>query len=140
MSSGPENTFIRSVHAHLPGGLYHMKNHNEYNGGIADCWYSARHDLWIEWKFVAIPKRDATLIDLHAGKKPAMSALQKEWLKNRLEEGRNVWVGIGSKTGGVILRDLEWEQPITARDFRARIVDRKALAGVIAGFVQGDER
>lgn len=111
-----------------------MKNHNEYNGGIADCWYSARRDLWIEWKFVAIPKRDATPIV------PALSALQQEWLKDRLKEGRNVWVGIGSKTGGVILRDLEWEQPITARDFRARIVDRKTLAGVIAGFVQGDER
>ena len=35
MSKGPENTFIGSVHKHLPAGLYHMKNHNAYVGGIA---------------------------------------------------------------------------------------------------------
>jgi hypothetical protein len=92
-----------------------MKNHNQYNGGIADCWYSATRDLWIEWKFIVVPKRDATVIDLHAGKKPSMSALQAEWLRRRQLEGRNVWVGIGSKDGGVILRDRRvWESSMSS--------------------------
>ena len=54
MSQGPENAFIASIHRHLPSPetLYRMKNHNEYNGGIADCWYSGKRDLWIEYKFI----------------------------------------------------------------------------------------
>jgi hypothetical protein len=138
--SGPENTFIASVHRHLPSEseLYRMKNNNMFNSGIADCWYSAARDLWIEWKFVIVPKRDDTMIDLHAGKKPAMTALQREWLRRRHEEGRNVWVGIGSKDGGVILTDPRyWEQPFDAAWFRAKLFPRYDLACKIAAFCQG---
>lgn len=140
--SGPENTFIHSVHKHLPyeeaGGPYHMKNNNMYNSGIADCWYSGKRDLWIEWKFVEVPKRDDTLIDLHRGKKPAMSVLQRNWLRDRRKEGRNVWVGIGSKDGGILLTIPEaWEHPFTAKHFRTWTKTRKELAGEILAFVQG---
>ena len=34
----PENSFITGVHRYVQS--YYMKNHNEYNGGIADVWYS----------------------------------------------------------------------------------------------------
>jgi hypothetical protein len=141
--SGPENTFIQAVHRHLPpeGEVYRMKNHNQYNGGIADCWYSAKLDLWIEWKFIVVPKRDDTVIDLHyhaPKSQPIMSALQREWLKERHREGRNIWVGIGSKDGGVILRDLDWESPLTAKQFRNLLQSRKEVAAEIAAFVQGN--
>ncbi len=138
--SGPENTFIQAVHKHLPpiDTLYRMKNHNQFNGGIADCWYSGDEDLWIEWKFIIVPKRDDTLIDLHSGKKPSMSALQKEWLSRRYNEGRNVWVGIGSANGGIFLdHPNDWEKPFTAEDFRYKTLTRKEMATEIAAFVQG---
>lgn len=134
MSRGPENTFIGSVHAHLPVQLYRMKNHNEYNSGIADCWYSGKRDLWVEYKFIALPKRDTTLIDLVGGKTPMLSHLQQEWLKGRYEEGRNVWVIVGCKEGGVIYRKRTWEVPITAGDFWAGLQNRKDLASEIANF------
>jgi hypothetical protein len=138
--SGPENTFIAAVHRHLPpeSELYRMKNHNTYNGGIADCWYSGVRDLWIEWKFIVVPKRDDTLIDLHAGKKPSMSVLQADWLRRRSLEGRNVWVGIGSADGGVLLKNRRyWESTFDAAYFRHQLKSRKDLAAEIAAFVQG---
>ncbi len=122
----PENTFIGSVHRHLPVSLYRMKNHNQYNGGIADAWYSGpKSDLWIEYKFVKIPKRGSTpvVIDL--------SDLQKEWLKCRHEEGRNVGVIVGSVKGGVWMPGVSWQAAYTAETFTAKVLSRQVLASMI---------
>lgn len=136
MSRGPENTFIGSVHKHLAPAVYHMKNHNEYIGGVADVWYDGPvRDLWVEYKFIAVPKRDDTVIDLVGGKKPTMSKLQQDWLADRYRHGRNVAVIVGCKDGGALLRDLEWLDPISAADFRRQTQPRKALATWINEYV-----
>lgn len=136
MSKGPENTFIGSVHRHLPVELYHMKNHNQYNGGIADVWYSGGKDLWVEYKFIVIPKRDGTVIDLLGGKSPEISALQQEWLRSRHAEGRNVGVIVGSKDGGVWFPGCTWDTTYTAQEFRQRVVPRKQLADLITSLTK----
>lgn len=130
----PENTFIASVHRHLPPSLYRMKNHNQYNGGIADVWYSGKRDLWIEYKFIAVPKRPDTIIDLI--NKPlkgdsVISTLQQEWLKSRHFEGRNVGVIVGSKDGGVWCPGLSWNWTWTARQFSNAVHSRSDLALII---------
>lgn len=126
----PENTFIGSVHRHLPEAVYHMKNHNQYVGGIADCWYSGpAGDLWVEYKFVVLPKRDGTMIV------PDLSALQIDWLKNRSKEGRRVGVIIGCKEGGVWLPALAWVNPLTTVEFCKLMMPRSDLAEVIAKLV-----
>lgn len=134
--SGPENTFIASVHKHLPpiNEFYRMKNHNEYNGGIADCWYSAERDLWIEYKFIVLPKRDDTLIDLQAGKKPSLSALQAAWITARRTEGRNVWLIVGCNEGGVVDPGLTLFDPIRTNEFRGRLFSRSEVAQQIRNF------
>lgn len=126
----PENTFIASVHRHLPMKMYRMKNHNQYNGGIADCWYSGpAGDLWIEYKFVVLPKRSDTLIV------PNLSALQIDWLTNRSKEGRRVGVIIGSKEGGAWLPDLAWTTPLKTIEFCKLMMPRSDLAAVIAKLI-----
>lgn len=138
MSKGPENTFIASVHRHLPVDLYRMKNHNQYNGGIADVWYSGKKaDLWVEYKFITVPKRDETLIDLTGGRAPILSPLQQEWLEDRFVEGRSVGVLVGCKAGGVWLPDIDWKLPLTAAEFRASLMTRAALAQMIAARTYG---
>ncbi|MGK3946215.1 hypothetical protein ABK046_48675, partial [Streptomyces caeruleatus] len=83
--------------------LYRMKNHNQYNGGIADVWYSgSKADLWIEYKFVKLPARDTTPIT------PGLSELQQLWLRERHSEGRNVGVVVGAKEGGIWLPGISW--------------------------------
>lgn len=105
-----------------------MKNNNLYNAGIPDLWISGPGgDLWIEVKYVVVPKRDKTLII------PDLSALQKEWLEDRSKEGRRVGVIIGSKEGGVWLPTLAWANPLTTVEFRKLMMPRSDLAEVIAG-------
>ena len=123
--STPENTFITSVHKHLPTKLYRMKNHNQYNGGIPDCWYSGdKADLWVEYKYKRAPGL------LTASMTPDLSALQTDWLVSRYAEGRNVAVIMGSEKGGVyipgglsLFMNLEM--------FRNQIETRAALAARI---------
>lgn len=121
MSTKPESTFIAGVHRHLPKHIYAMKNNNPYVGGIADCWYSARKDMWIEYKF--IPK-----IPVRADIRPDCSALQLEWLKRRYEEGRNVAVIVGCPDGGVIFPDRSWENSISRDEFIRSVKPRADLA------------
>lgn len=137
----PENQFISGVHKYLPsiGVLHREKMANPYRGGTADWWYSGRgkksRDLWIEWKFLQrVPVRVA--IDL-VSKGDIISALQRQWLRNRHEEGRNVWVGVGCAGGGLLLRSMAWELPIDPAVFRSQLVDRKTLACQIESFTLG---
>lgn len=122
----PENTFIASLHRLLPAGVYRMKNHNQFNGGIADVWYSGRKaDLWAEFKFITVPVRDATVIEF------GLSPLQKEWLASRHKEGRNVGVVVGCKAGGIWLPGTAWDTTCTAAQFRKHIKTRAELARII---------
>lgn len=104
-----------------------MKNHNQYVGGIADVWYSGpKGDLWVEYKFITVPKRNDTLIDF------GLSDLQKEWLGARYREGRSVAVIVGSKEGGVVwTAPTAWENRCTAAIFRELLISRKQLADFI---------
>ena len=127
MSRGPENTFIASVHKHLAPAVYSMKNHNEYNGGIADVWYDGPlGDLWVEYKFITVPKRDDTIVKID------LSELQKNWLRDRHKNGRNVAVIVGCKDGGVWFDNREWEEPINAGEFRRCLIPRHGLAVIIS--------
>ena len=128
--AGPENTFIASVHRHLPDGLYKMKNHNQYNGGIPDVWYSGpKSDLWIEYKFITVPARDSTVIDF------GLSHLQKEWLSSRHRAGRNIGVIVGCKAGGVWLPGTSWDTTHSAGAFRATTIKRNELALIINSLI-----
>jgi len=126
MAMTPENKFIGRVHKQLDKicSVYHMKNHNQYIGGIPDVWYSGKSgDLWIEYKYVdplpvKVPIRPASLL----------STLQIDWLKARHTEGRNVAVVIGCKDGGVILHYGEWVAEIPVHTFKSLIKSVSDLA------------
>jgi hypothetical protein len=131
MSRQPENTFIASVRKHLPPSIYVMKNNNIYNAGIPDLWLSGPGgDLWIEVKFVVLPKRDDTTIT------PNLSELQKDWLRRRHSEGRKLGVIVGSKEGGVWFPNLAWENPLKTVEFRKLTMSRSDLAAVITKLIQ----
>jgi hypothetical protein len=126
MSRKPETTFIGSVSRHLPAALYRMHTHNPYIGGIPDMWYSGvLADIWIEYKFVILPKKLTTLIT------PTLSPLQLEWLTDRHDEGRKCSVIVGCKEGGVILDHKEWEASISAERFMQRLLSRQDIASWI---------
>lgn len=103
-----------------------MKNHNPYNSGIPDCWYSGPGgDIWVEYKFATIPKRGETTI------KVELSELQKNWLLSRHSEGRNVGVIVGCKEGGVWMPGITWQVPYTKDSFCSSLKTRGDLANII---------
>ncbi len=109
MNQGPETRFIASIHRLLHPSIYRMKNHNSYIGGPADVWYSGTMgDAWIEYKYV---EKLPEVVDLLNRKKDyCLSALQEEWLRDRHEEGRRVFVVLGYRQGGVIFKQRQWEK------------------------------
>lgn len=107
-----------------------MKNHNQYNSGIPDVWYSGRKaDLWVEYKFIVLPKKNSTLII------PALSELQLNWLTERDTEGRHVGVIVGCKQGGVWFLPTEWSSPCSTGDFIQKILTRTEIADQIKNAV-----
>lgn len=122
MSSKPETTFISSIHKHIPREIHREKMSNPYRGGTADVWYSGTKDLWIEYKFEVLPKRSTTLIPIDT------SALQNEWLEGRYAEGRDVFVIVGCREGGVIFMDRSWLSPITKEKFMNQLMSRSRIA------------
>jgi hypothetical protein len=113
MASKPETTFSRAVNKHLRLDLHKEKMSNPYRGGTADYWYSGnKGDLWVEYKW--LPKAPRSTFSLVTGKKPALSALQQKWLRERGDEGRNVAVIVGCPTGTIILRNRDWEQSVNS--------------------------
>lgn len=117
----PENRFIGSVHRHL-SRTYAEKMSNAWRAGTPDVWYSGvRGDLWIEYKYIARIPRSAEIL-------PDLTPRQKRWLNNRFDEGRNVAVVLGTRTGGVIYRNKEWMCPLDHVTLTGRIVPRDEIA------------
>lgn len=133
MSRKPESTFSKSVHRYFPpvDELHREKMNNPYNSGTADFWFSSVRDLWVEYKFVVLPKRADTLV------KVELSELQKLWVDNRVAEGRNVWVIVGCAAGGVIMKNGEWHRAWTKTAFEQRILTRQLVAEHLLSFLGG---
>ena len=112
-----------------------MKNHNEFIGGIPDVWYSGnRDDLWAEYKYLSISKPRITVV-------PDLSPKQLHWITSRRAEGRNIWVIVGYKLGGVIYTDLDdIRDGILPDDFIARTISRKEIAEQIGVFCSAIEK
>jgi len=138
--SGPETRFYTSVHRHLPpeSEFHREKMHNPYRGGTADHWYSGRKaDLWVEWKFIKLPKRVTTVIDLTAGSNPVLSVLQQQWISNRFDEGRNIWVCVGFEKGCRVFDNMAWANAYSCHSYLTDSLSRQETASKILNFCQG---
>lgn len=105
-----ESQYTRAIHKLVkPMGVYAWKIADRFTNGVPDAYYSgAKGDIWVEYKFLKeLPKRNFT---------PKLSELQKQWLNNRYEEGRNVAVIVGTPKGGFILVNKAWNTKVSAND------------------------
>lgn len=130
MSTKPESNFIAGVHKHLVKQVYSEKMYNPLRGGTPDVYYEAGRHLWIEYKFIELPKRGETLIT------PALSELQKQWLRrSHLATGR-ARVVVGCKEGGVVYNSPEeWEAGLMTKSFKCLLIRRDELARQIERLV-----
>jgi hypothetical protein len=133
MSSKPETTFYTAVHRHLPPekALHREKMCNPFRGGTWDFWFSGKVDLWIEYKFVILPKRDDTMVTF------GLSDLQEDWGRQRRIEGRNLAVIVGSEKGGIVLLNEDWLAPISCNLFKERLMTKPQIAAWIVARTGG---
>ena len=104
-----ESDFIRKVHGKLPREIYRWKISDRFTAGVPDAYYSGKSDLWIEYKLEKTPTQNI---------RPKLTELQKQWLRERYHEGRNVAVVVGLPKGFLLFRELEWEKSKPLKDQR----------------------
>lgn len=117
-----EHGYIRSVHRHLPADLHKWKVHDNYAGGVPDCWYAGpTGNIWVEYKWIkALPKRDSTLI------KPNLSAQQLAWLIKMSGHSISCACIIGCPEGGILLTEKDqWLQGYGRQELPALISARE---------------
>jgi hypothetical protein len=133
VSRKPENQFVSGVHGYLPpeADFPRWKTNNPYVAGIWDWYYAGDVDeLWIEYKFIVVPKRPDTMV------LPALTPLQIHFGRALHRCNRNIAVVVGCAKGAVTYRDLSWERPITASEFTKRVIPRADLARWIQAATQ----
>lgn len=132
MTAKAETTFIQALHKVLPEHVYREKMNNPYRGGTPDCYYEHRRNLWVEYKFVILPKRDDTFIACFT------SELQRDWLRRCFDNGLNPFVITGCKVPGrkqsmgvVYSTPSEWETGLPCGEFKDCLVSLDSLADII---------
>jgi hypothetical protein len=122
-----ESQYTQAIHKLIPKELYRWKINDSFQGGVADAYYSGTNgDLWVEYKYLkSLPKRASTQVV------PDLRPLQKQWLRDRHLEGRNVAVVIGSPSDSIYLRFPEWESGVSCEEFRDRSLTKQEIANWI---------
>lgn len=131
----PHNTFITNVNKTVESNFY-WKVNADYAPGVPDCFYEgSQRDLWIEYKYTVMPKRDSTLIKLTDYNKH-MSLNQQKWIKRRYLARGDAWVILGTEQkAGYIFNDLSWKIPISTGDVKAGLLTFKEIAQHINAFI-----
>ena len=116
-----ESGFTQAIMKKLPKGIYKWKIMNSMQNGIPDCFFSGvAGDLWVEVKYISTPPKRA-----NTDVSPKLSELQRKWLNDRYDEGRDVAVLLGSPSGNILLMDKDWNNRIVMEDLnqtRAQVV------------------
>lgn len=143
-----ESDFTANIHKKIdPTIVKAWKIKDDYQGGIYDAAYFAKVNennliqippVFIEYKLIkALPKRKNTLIV------PALSELQKEWLRIGVVAALPVYVIVGLSEPGrpakgvVYMNEAEWLNGITQEEFAQRLQGYSELAEFITKQLTG---
>jgi hypothetical protein len=106
---------------------------NPYRSGTPDLWYSGQlNDLWVEYKFVVLPKRETTYINFD------VSPLQRRWIEHRRREHRNVWLIVGCSKGGAVFQGA-FPDGMFSHMYLERVESVASVAGLISLFCHGGQ-
>lgn len=141
-----EADFTSRVHSKIPADKVKVwKIKDDFQGGVPDAMYLSKHNpnglvqpvVFIEYKYLkTLPTREKTYII------PALSELQKEWLRTASISGSKTFVIVGypdkpGSKGVVFYTSEEWEAGITLAEFKSRVMSYTDLADFIVSQVIG---
>jgi len=119
-----EHSFVKSFHKRLHEDIKVWKIYDPYQGGVPDALLFGKNGLacFCEYKYVrSFPKRETTII------KPALSAQQSDWLKDKITRDLLAIVILGSQDGVVIFGNPdEWDNGLAKKE--ANILTAKEAA------------
>ena len=108
-----EHKYVRAVHRQLKKftdpSVKIWKINDNFQGGVPDAHYMGARGkhIWVEYKWVNLPKRQTTIIKGKHFKETQnstdLSPLQIEWLSEAYERGQDVFVVVGSDCGALML-------------------------------------
>lgn len=117
-----ERTFKAKLRKLIQSNGCYIQSMSSYaTNGTPDLWVSGpKGDIWIEVKYDEKTKGPI---------KPKLSVLQSKWLHDRLREGRNVAVVVGTSTSEAIIFRNGWVDKRGLREPLESVVGR-LLEGV----------
>ena len=125
-----EHGFIKAVHRHLSPEVYRWKIHDTYTGGVPDAFYMGpAGSLWVEYKYVKLPKRDTTTVTF------GLSMLQISWLTRAQSYGQLVAVIVGFERSAVVVTDPQYFGGLTKRQLHEEALSFQQTAGWIESHV-----
>lgn len=121
------NNTLAEFHPHV----YFEKMYNPLRGGTPDMYYDYRRNLWVEYKYAALPARDTTVVQVD------LSKLQDDWLSRQFNNGLEPWVIVCTHLGrtpmGVIITEpAVWRSGMPCGSFKKLLKNRRELADEIA--------
>jgi len=142
MSRKPENKFMDAVHKQLDDSvIYKMKITPAFSSGEFDVFYEGHaRDLFVEYKFVELPKRGSTMIHIER----LLSERQLRWGDRRVERTASSdrippYLAIGCREDdryyGVLLQYMKDMMPINTETFKANLSPAKDIANRILSLV-----
>lgn len=121
-----EHGFIKAVHRHLSPEVYRWKIHDTYTGGVPDAFYMGpAGSLWVEYKYVKLPKRDTTIVTF------GLSILQRSWLTRAQSYGQLVAVIVGFEQFAAVLTNPQFFGGLTKRQLHEEALSFQQTASWI---------
>tara|TARA_B100000401_G_C52680497_1_gene659433 strand:+ start:398 stop:835 length:438 start_codon:yes stop_codon:yes gene_type:complete len=125
-----EHSFVKSVHRKLDKSVYVWKIADRYSGGVPDAMYAGPAGiLFIEYKYIKLPKRPTTII------KTGLSPLQEQWITQMQQWKHPTWLVIGAEKSCLILNKLT--KNISTAYYLKNQTDTNTLARLITDVTQG---
>jgi hypothetical protein len=121
-----EHGFIKAVHRHLSPEVYRWKIHDTYTGGVPDAFYMGpAGSLWVEYKYVKLPKRDTTVVTF------GLSMLQISWLTKAQMCGQLVAVIVGFERSAVVVTNPRFFKNKIKRELQEEAISFQQTASWI---------
>ena len=123
------NAIHRALAKHTAEDVDIWKIHDTFAGGVPDAVYFGRGStLWVEYKYLkTLPKRETTAIDITK----ELSDNQQKWLERKHNLGHRTWVIVGTPKGSLILKSMEWQTPLYAKDMEQALTIKQVTASII---------
>ena len=128
-----ESTYTQWYHKKLKmQGVYCLKLNLMHSNGVPDSYFSGNlDDCWVEWKYIReLPKRPATVVPFN------LTSLQQHWITSRCNEGRLVYLVVGSPHHHNIIHGSKIHN-LTTEEFMKASMPREQVCQQILDTIQG---